>query len=215
MGSIFNNAGYIGYEQSYNPEDGLVLTNSFAQSTNIANSSFDRSSNVTFACDITFPNVFNSEGTIFELGRTGSGCGIGLINSGETLRFLASDGANPPNTSTTAILDIDTDIFNASSSGTLVWDFQINPGRVRAWWNNSFLGEAFTSGSGPMENSVWAGTAGGSYILATSDNGPGGTSNLAWPGTAQSNLRYYSNQLVSRFELKGIFNLKAIFDREP
>ena len=221
--SIYDNGGYVGYTAEYDPnivdlgpENGLTLTSSFQASSNIASSLFDRSVNVTFAADITFPASFNSDGTLFELGRTAIGAGVGLVNSGSTLRFTASDGANPADLSITAVLDIPTTNFTPGSSGTLVWDFQINPGRTRAWWNGTFLGEAFTSANGPLEGSVWSGTAAGSYVLATADGGPQTLIPNAWPGTAQSDLRYYEDQLVDTTiappSSSGIWSLTAVLE---
>jgi hypothetical protein len=207
--------GYIGYESDYsaiNIEKGLTPTAYFAQSGQIDDLLFARNLDVTFACEITFPASFSSDGTLFKLGGSAIGGGVGLWDSGQTLRIIAGDGANPPDLSMTALLDIPTSNFIPGSSGTLVWDYQINPGRVRAWWNGSFLGEAFTSGGGALEGSVWAGTNDAAYVLIRVAAGPSNLSQSAWPGTAQSPLRYYSNQLVDANNTSGgIYELSSVY----
>lgn len=195
-------------------ESNLSLTNSFAASDDIANANYDRTTNVAFACDITMPNSFNSDGLIMEAGGGGTGCGVGLINNGRTLRFITGDGANPPDLSVCALLDIDTSIFVPGSSGTLVWDFRISPGRVRAWWNGVFLGEASTSSGGNLESDLWAGTNAMTYG-AVSLSIMGTLSPDIWPGSINSNLRYYSNQLISNsaaeYRPSGVFDLSSIY----
>lgn len=195
-------------------ESGLSLTNSFSASDNILNSNYDRTTNVVFACDITMPQSFTSDGLIMEAGGGGTGCGVGLVNSGRTLRFITGDGANPPDLSICALLDVDTSIITPGSSGILVWDFRISPGRVRAWWNGVFLGEANTSSGGNLESDTWAGTNAMTYG-AVSLSIMGTLSPDIWPGSINSNLRYYSNQLVSSsvepYQPNGIFDLSSIY----
>jgi hypothetical protein len=228
--SIYDNGGYVGYTTQYSrpsvaipAENGLTLTSTFTESSNISSSLFSRTLNAVFACDITFPSIFNSDGLIFECGATQIGTVVGLTNSGTTLRFAAGDGGSPPVASQTALLDIPTTTFVPGSSGTLVWDYQINPGRVRSWWNDIFLGEAFTDGAGPLDTNSWAGTNNGVYLLGAAANVPltlnGTSAAAAWPGTAQSSLRYYSGQLVDAANVSptssgssGIWSLASVLE---
>ena len=198
-------------------ERGLTLTNSFAVSADdgITNANWDRLSNVVFASDVTMPSSFSSNGIIMESGGATVGCGVGLVNDGKTLRFISGDGSATPDLSVTAILDIDTSIFIPGSSGTLVWDFRISPGRVRAWWNGVFLGEGTTSAGANLKADAWSGTAAMTYGAATATTVTGSLVADVWPGTINSNLRYYTNQQVSNsaeaYQPGGIFDLTSVY----
>jgi len=213
MSKIFSIGGYIGHSPEFtrfNPEFGLTLTDSFASSASIASSSVVRNLDVVFACNITFPTLFNSNGIIFEMGATAVGSGVGLVDSGNTLRFVSGDGQAIQDSTNGVTLDIPTSSFVPGSSGILVWEYTINPGRLRAWWSGAFLGESFTSENGPLRSSLWAGSDSGAYLLSSSSNPPGQLINGNWPGTSQSNLRYYSNQLVtSAYSVSGMWSLDA------
>ena len=174
-------------------ESGLTLTNSFAQGT-ITSGNFTRTSNAVFACDLTWPSSFTANGLLFEAGGTGTGAGVGLISNGVTLRVVAGDGAG--SATITAILDIATSTLVAGSSGTLVWEYRINPGRARAWWNGTLLGAASTSGGGALESSQWAGTDDGVFNTTSASLTTLLTS-ATFQGTVNSTLRYYSAQLVT------------------
>jgi hypothetical protein len=176
-------------------ETGLTLTNSFPAGT-IANGSIDRSVDTVFACEITFPASFNSDGVLFEMGGTGIGAGVGLINSGSTFIVAAGDGAATSSSTIAAISQIATSGLTAGDSGTLVWEFRINPGRVRVWWKGTLLSEDSTTDGSALESNTWSGTDGGGYgevnsSLVTS------LSTGNWPGSTNSTLRYYENQLIN------------------
>lgn len=176
-------------------ETGLTLTNSFPAGT-ITNGSINRSVNTVFACEITFPASFNSNGVLFEMGGTGTGAGVGLINSGSTFVVAAGDGAATSSSTIAAISQIATSGLTAGDSGTLIWEIRINPGRVRVWWKGTLLSEDSTTGGGALESNTWTGTDGGGYgevnnSLIT------GLSAGNWPGSTNSTLRYYENQLIN------------------
>lgn len=180
-----------------NPEAGLTLTNSFPVGT-IADASVSRLLNGTFAFDLTWPSSFNADALLWEQGGTGTGSGLGLINSGSTLRLSAGDGGVAPFNSPTitATVDVSTANFVVNSSGTLVWDIRINPGRVRLWWQGILLAIGNTSTNGTLEGSAWSGSNDGNFGGTTTSSLAVGFSNIAFTGTINSNLRYYSNQLV-------------------
>jgi len=181
--------------QAVDLETGLTLTNSFSAGT-IANNSINRSANVVFACDIVFPATFNSNGVLFEMGGGGTGAGVGIIGTGATLIVAAGDGAATTSSTTAAIAQIPTNGLTAGDSGTFIWEIRINPGRVRVWWKGVLLAEESTTGGGSLESNTWSGTDGGGYgevnnslvTVLTAGN---------WPGTTNSNLRYYENQLIN------------------
>lgn len=176
-------------------ESGLTLTNSFTAGA-IANGNINRSVDVVFACDITLPGTFNSTGVLFEMGGTGTGAGVGLISSGATLVVAAGDGAATSSSTTAAIAQIATSSLTAGDSGTLIWEFRINPGRVRVWWKGTLIATESTTDGSALESSTWSGTDDGGYgqvnnslvTVLTSGN---------WPGSTNSSLRYYQNQLIT------------------
>lgn len=176
-------------------ESGLSITNSFASGT-IANGSIVRTTNAVFACEITLPSSFNSNGVLFEMGGTGVGAGVGLIGSGSTLVVAAGDGGVSSSSTIAAIAQIATSNLTAGDSGTLIWEFRINPGRVRVWWKGSLLAEESTTTGGALESNSWSGGDGGGYGQVNNSLTNALTSGN-WPGTTDSNLRYYGNQLIN------------------
>ena len=178
-----------------NLESGLTLTNSFTAGV-INNNNINRSVDVVFACDITLPGTFNTDGVLFEMGGTGTGAGVGLISSGATFIIAAGDGAATSSSTTAAIAQIATSGLTAGESGTLIWEFRINPGRVRVWWKGALIATESTTDGSALESSTWSGTDGGGYgqvdnslvTVLTSGN---------WPGSTNSSLRYYENQLIT------------------
>ena len=181
--------------QAFDLETGLTLTNSFPAGI-IDNGNVTINTNVIFACEITFPASFNSNGVLFEMGGTGTGAGVGLINSGSTFVVAAGDGAATSSSTTAAIAQIPTSGLTPGDSGTLIWEIRINPGRIRVWWKGILLAEETTTGGGALESSAWSGTDGGGYgevnsslvTVLTAGN---------WPGSTNSALRYYENQLIN------------------
>lgn len=178
-----------------NLESGLTLTNSFTAGS-IANNNINRSVDVVFACDITLPGTFNTDGVLFEMGGTGTGAGVGIISSGSTLIVAAGDGAATSSSTTAAIAQIATSGLTPGDSGTLIWEFRINPGRVRVWWKGTLIATESTTDGSALESSTWSGTDGGGYgqvnnslvTVLTSGN---------WPGSTNSSLRYYQSQLIT------------------
>lgn len=176
-------------------ESGLTLSNNFAAGT-IANNNINRSVNVVFACDITLPSTFNTDGVLFEMGGTGIGAGVGIINTGATLIVAAGDGAATASSTIAAIAQIATSGLTAGDSGTLIWEFRIDPGRVRVWWKDTLIATESTTDGSALESNAWSGTDAGGYgevnsslvTVLTSGN---------WQGTINSNLRYYENQLIN------------------
>jgi hypothetical protein len=79
---------------------------------------------------------------------------------------------------------------------TVVWEFRINPGRVRLWIDGVLIGTADTTGGGALDSNTWAGANNGGYG-STNTAVPTGESASAWAGTLISNLRYYQDQLVN------------------
>lgn len=176
-------------------ESDLTLTNSFAAG-NIANGDVNRSVDAVFACEITLPSSFNSNGVLFEMGGTGVGAGVGLTGSGSTLVVAAGSGSVSSSSTTAAIAQIATSNLTAGDSGTLIWEFRINPGRVRVWWKGSLLAAESTTSDSALDSNIWAGGDGGGYGQVNNSLLTALTSGN-WPGSTNSSLRYYQNQLIT------------------
>lgn len=176
-------------------EIGLLITDAFAPGQ-IVNGSINRLTNVVFACDITMPASFTAEGTLFEMGGSGTGAGVALTSLGSNLTFAAGDGGTSTTSGTAVVSNVPTSSLVAGDSGTLVWEFQLDPGRIRAWWNGSLIVDDFTVGNSALEGTSWTGTDGGGYGVVNNSL-HAAIPNAAWPGSTTSTLRYYENQLVS------------------
>lgn len=186
----------------FNPELGLTLTRTLSQG-NISASNRDSSQNAVFACDILFPNPITTACVLWEAGATGTGSWVGISPSGFKIRS-GDGGLNAPTSSAnqSAVLNITSGYGGDNFVHTVVWDIQINPGRVRLWIDGLFLGAASTSNNSALGggggNSIWAGTNDDTFLSASSSGVMTGESTNAWtranPGAT---LRYYQNQLVS------------------
>lgn len=176
------------------PEAGLTLTNSYTADTIIAAfGATERGQNAVFACDFTVPA--SPSGLIFEGGGGTVGCYVGFRAGGEFV-IRASDGArNAPTASANDDAVIYLTTGQPSGAGTLVWEFKVADGRIRAWWNGVSLGTA-TSSNGAFRSSIWAGSDNFGYFVVGANIQTGEIS-TGLSATGKSSLRYYQNQLVS------------------
>lgn len=181
----------------------LELTHEFEANTIITTGDLSieaRRNNAAFSCNITMPGVFSANGLLFEIGATVTGGGVGLVDNGDTLRFVAGYAkARDFSVSNTVVVDIETTEFTPGETGTLAWDIQVNPGRIRVWWNDVLLGANISSEIiGTSDGGYgWAGTDTGIYgntsysgLTTFLDNGD-------WPGSINSTLKIYTYQLNS------------------
>jgi hypothetical protein len=176
------------------PEAGLTLTSTHAYNTRFtAFSGAARGQDAVFACDFTVPA--SPSGLIFEGGGSAAGCSVAFRAGGEFV-IRASDGSLTAPTASAndnAVLYLTSG--QPSGAGTLVWEFKVADGRIRAWWNSVSLGTA-TSSNGVFRSALWAGTDDFCYFRVDG-NLPLGEPAAALPATGISSLRYYQNQLVS------------------
>ena len=188
-------------QQETDLEAGLSLTTTFSEGS-VSSSSVTRSQNAVFACEVTMgtsPSFFQ-DAVLFEMGGSGAGHAVCYDTSGN-FRVTAGDGAAPPNLATCALLTIPkASVPFSTTPTTIIWDIRINPGRVRLWIGDTFMGEANTSGGGALESNVWAGGANGGFGQPTGTPiaGAYATNNwdTYWSRDINSTLRYYQNQLV-------------------
>lgn len=209
-----SNGRFRGIDSPYviDLESNLTETRNDATGT-LTNGNYTRTTDAVFACDLTWPGVFSANGLIMELGATGIGAGIGIVNSGADLRVCAGDGGGTTSSTDRAVASIATSSLTVSESGTLVWEFRVNPGRVRMWWNGLLLAEADTTGGGALDTNTWAGADGGHYIGSSSSDPPTALTNASFAGTSDSNLRYYENQLVtSNAGGSGMWDIQDIYE---
>lgn len=187
-------------------EIGLTLDSTYSPSNAISMTNFTDNVNVVFACNVTFPSSLTTTNCcLWEAGGSGIGSWMGIRLNGSTpyFRLRAGEGGEnvaggaTPTQNDIALLDI-TDFPTDGRVHVVVWDIQINPGRVRLWIDGEFKGEGYTTGNGPLESSRWSGGDNAAFMQGSSLVCTGEV-NTAWTGTVESGtlLRYYENQLVS------------------
>lgn len=177
----------------HDPEVGLTEDYSVTASNSIAMSAGDRGSNVTFACDMILPST-PSPAVLYEQGGGVYGCWVGFSDA-NTFTVAAGDGsAISPSTVDRASLSI-TDFPKDDQTHTLVWDFQVTPGRVRLWIDGEFKGAGLTTGGAALAGSSWAGGDVGTFA-AIASSAMTGAPTAIWPTTPQSPLRVYVGELA-------------------
>lgn len=174
------------------PEAGLTLTRSDAYGILTA-ANFNVNQNAVFAADFTIPS--SPTGLIMELGGSITGTYVGFRSGGEFV--IRGGNANTAGVTASAaeeaVLYLTTG--QPSGAGTLVWEYNLSLGQIRAWWNDILLGtEAATGGSFRLNQ--WAAASNGAY-LSSGGGGPAGESYTPISATGISSLRYYQNQLSS------------------
>lgn len=184
---------------TYDTESGLTLTQSFTAGNIEHNTGLVESENASFACELTWPSTFNSDGVIFAKGGSGTGTTLSLESSGSLLQISAGEGGSSVTSNDGIVASVSTNIFTPGSSGTLSWDlYETAPARARVFWNGALIIEEFTTG-GDWEAGSWAGTGDGTYGGPDPDGTNTGSTTIAFPGTLNSDLRYYRNQLITNF----------------
>jgi len=163
---------------------------SYPQGTVGAFSDAERGADAVFSCVVEFHET-PVDGCLFEMGGSGAGHYIGVIDGGTTLRLRAGDGSAKTTSDTiTAVLDI-TDFPMDGSPHVVVWELKVAIGRVRLWIDGRLKGQAFTTGSGPLHGSgLWAGSNAGVYA-ATSSSIVVGEVGTGWSGEVHGDLYYY------------------------
>lgn len=152
----------LGWLETNNPEKGLTPTNQIPLNDVIDPSlDFTRTSDSLFSIYGFIDSV--SSGTIFEVGDRESGAFVGFNKDGDLI-LRAGDGDLVFSDSDTVRLVITEDDFKLLGlTGTLAWQFDINPGRIRVWYNSILIGEKYTSAKGALKLNQWTNTNAGSY----------------------------------------------------
>lgn len=179
-------------------EAGLTLTASLAAGAQDA--AFDpfNSQDAVFATTTTIPAA--AGGVLMEHGGGGRGM-IVCMTTATTLRVRAGDGANPPNLTNAAILDVDVSAFQDGRPHRLVWDVRpAGVARLRLWIDGALQGEAFTSDNTALEDNQWSGGGTGGFVTGSNANLPGEPSG-PWVGVMASGtageLALYGGQLAA------------------
>lgn len=162
----------------------------------------DRDNDATFHCQIHIPSDIKPVGVIWEAGdSTSSGAYLGFNGNGD-LVLRAGDGGSSPVANDVARLVITNAQLERGRDLDLLWDIRVDPGRVRLWVNNRYLGEAGTANGSDLLNGEWAnsnaggyGTVGGSATVA------GETGSFSQDVTdsgvlLKSVLTYYRNDFI-------------------
>lgn len=178
------------------PEAGLTLTRMFDAGAIIPDDSVNTTVSCVFACDLTIPA--SPVGVIHEKGASGIGSYAGFRPNHAFVLRGGDGGANEPTASTADAAVLYLPSPGISGAGTLVCEFDVATGGVRAWWTPSsgdlvYLGAAVATG-GAFEANAWGGSADGGYgaVYTNQPNGESTTSTTSW---LTSSLRYYENQI--------------------
>lgn len=182
-----------------NPEVGLTLSGSHAVGR-IAATEFAKSSPAVFGCELVFPAAPSEDFCLFELGGSGVGAAVGYAQALDVLFIRWGDGSTTNAAPGTAC------VFGSVSYGAVagkggraVWEFDTAARRVRLWFNGVLLIDATQA----LASTTWAGSADGGYdaVFDTVASGYITTGGVLRTdvgcGSTASDLRYYSNQLVT------------------
>lgn len=163
----------------------------------------DRDNNATFHCKIFIPSDKKPEGVIFEAGDSTTGTYLGFNDDGD-LVLRAGDGSASPAAADYARLVVPTERLERNRDLDLLWDIRPDPGRVRLWVNNQYMGEGGTSDGTALAGvaAEWAnGNAGGYGTVGGSATVAGETGSFTQDVTTsgvelRSDLTYYRNDFV-------------------
>ncbi|WP_186389463.1 hypothetical protein, partial [Stappia sp. TSB10P1A] len=131
---------------------------------------FDKTKNIAFECDVRLPVAPAARSVLWEDGGTGIGAAVYITSSGQmVLRAGSGSPSVQASTADTAILT--TPVGADGKVHRIAWDIRINPGRVRLWIDGVLIGEAHTTGGGPLSGSVYAGSDWGGYLRPSTGDG--------------------------------------------
>lgn len=175
----------------FNPEEGLILTNSTASFSEFALGGGE--TDAVFAGEITFPNPL-SAGVLFEIGGGGQGSYLGILADNTNFIIRAGDGATTNGTPDPGKAEV---IFDATGfaglTRTIVWEFRVD-GRASLWFNGELIAQDTASNGSWESNQYSGGDAGGWGTSNGNVSGDGPTGN--WQGSLLSSMRFYQGQNV-------------------
>lgn len=190
-----------------NPEAGLVLDYNISPDdltgSNYPGNFPNRDQDTVLAFETTLPSSFSGSSGFLSIGGSGTGAWAGVYDDGGTYKFALSAGdgeisASPRSSTSNRAVDLEP-ISNISEfdggTHTVVLEFRINPGRVRAWIDGTLYLEGSTTGGGALEANTWAGSF--NELLGSSVAIAGFPSTEFWDGEIKSGLRVYSDTLVN------------------
>jgi hypothetical protein len=181
--------GKIRQELEYSPPS-PVRTYSFPSQEIQVPTESEKNLDGYFVCDIEFPSSTPSDGLIFETGGGGDGHWIGF--RGGLLKARAGDGGVNSNTSTfNAAIGTTNSYPTDGQIHTLLWAWEINPGRIRVFIDGELKIDEFTTNNGPLSNNQMAGTNVGNY-LANASNVTVGDTTISYSPSTASELSYYT-----------------------
>lgn len=158
---------------------------SYAQGNIIAAADLDRTDNLFWACDLTFPDTYQ-DGVIWELGGNAIGAYCGLTSG--SLLFRAGAGGSLPRTGA-AVVNADPSDY-LGKSGTLFGEINVDTNSVALWFLDAD-GQFYSVGSNTASGvfSTWAGTDDGA-VGAVNNSVTVGQSVADWPSTIDT-IRFY------------------------
>lgn len=131
----------------------------------------ERGRNVAFECTIPLPEDPTAFSVVWEQGGLDEGSSLYVDDNGYfVLRAGDGDDTIQVSDSNTAILKVPLALLPFDSGlHKVAWDIQVNPGRVRLWIDDIYIGEAYTSDLSSLKLSTWASTSDGAYLKDPGD----------------------------------------------
>lgn len=141
-----------------------------AAEATIPNGTFDKTKNIAFECDVRLPVAPAARSVLWKDGGTGIGAAVYITSSGQmVLRAGSGSPSVQASDATTAVLKVP--IGADGQVHRIAWDIRISPGRVRLWIDGVLIGEAHTTGGGPLSGSAYAGSDWGGYLRPSTGDG--------------------------------------------
>ena len=204
-----------GWPFDQNTASNLTLTDSFTQQqANIvtdAGTNLSVSTDAVFAARITVP-LAGIEGILFSAGHATNRAYVGFGDG--FLRFTTGTpdvfGVSTPDSAQDIELIIalsDIVPMMVGERGVLVWEYRINPGRIRVFWQGEQIGAQSTSAGGALRGSAWADEANNAGYGTLGDASQAGDFSAAdFNGSIHSVLKYYGAQLVTNTQDNNLLN---------
>lgn len=193
-GLVRDLGGYVAPDYMTPPVGPVTI----AQEATIPDGTFDKTQNIAFECYVRLPKSPAPWSVLWEDGGAGVGAALYITSSGQmVLRAGSGSPSVQASTADTAILT--TPVGADGKVHRIAWDIRINPGRVRLWIDGVQIGEAHTTGGGPLSGSVYAGSDWGGYLRPSTGDGSfaGVASGGAWwsDRASASSLRVWADRL--------------------
>ena len=196
-----------------NTTSNLTLTDSFNTGDDAI--ALQTDADAVFACRLTVPDA-GAEGVLFAAGDADHRAYVGFGDGFLRLTVGRPDVFEVSTPDATQDIEL---IINLSGivpqllgqHGILVWEYRINPGRVRVFWQGALVGEASTSTGGALRDAAWASSANnGGYGTLANRAQAGDFSAIDFNGALHSVLKTYRGQTVTNVAHNHLLNGRRV-----